>query len=99
MTAYLALTQKVNDLDKYQETYIPQVMPLLEKYGIEVLVAHFGATAIEGSADSLVILRVESEEVWQTFYEDPDYADLKAFRHTITSQSNMVLAPEFTIPG
>jgi hypothetical protein len=33
------------------------------KYGIEVLVAHFGATAIEGSADSLVILRVESEEV------------------------------------
>ena len=37
MTAYLALTQKVNDLDKYQETYIPQVRPLLEKYGIEVL--------------------------------------------------------------
>ena len=25
MTAYLALTQKVNDLDKYQEIYIPQV--------------------------------------------------------------------------
>jgi uncharacterized protein (DUF1330 family) len=49
MTAYLALTQKVNDLDKYQETYIPQVRPVLEKYGIEVLVAHFGATAIEGA--------------------------------------------------
>ena len=54
MTAYLALTQKVNDLDKYQETYIPQVRPLLEKYGIEVLVAQFGV---------IVDLTVEGDDV------------------------------------
>jgi hypothetical protein len=27
LTAYVALTQKVNDVDTYVETYIPQVMP------------------------------------------------------------------------
>jgi uncharacterized protein (DUF1330 family) len=99
LTAYVALTQKVNDVDKYVETYIPQVMPLLEKYGIEVRVAHFGAKAIEGSADSLIILRADSEEVVRAFYDDPEYSRPKALRHSITSDANLVLAPEFAIPG
>lgn len=81
MTAYVALTQKVNDVDKYVGTYIPQVMPLLEKYGIEVLVAHFGAKAIEGSADSLIILRADSEEVVRP---STTILNIQARRHSAT---------------
>lgn len=99
MTAYLALTHKVADVDRYVGEYVPQVMPILEKHGIEVLAAHFGATAIEGSADSVIMLRAESEEAFRKFYDDPEYADPKALRWSITSDRNMVAAPEFTRPG
>jgi uncharacterized protein (DUF1330 family) len=71
----------------------------LEKYGIEVLVAHFGANAMEGSADSLIILLADSEEVVRAFYDDPEYSGPKALRQSITSDANLLLAPEFAIPG
>ena len=74
-------------------------MPLLEKHGIEVLVAQFGATAFEGSADSLIILRAESEADLRNFYNDPDYAGPKALRQSITSDANWVLAPQFELSG
>ena len=98
MTAYVALTQKVADVELYVRDYIPQVMPLLQKHGLEVLVAHFDATALEGSADSLIILRAESEEALRDFYDDPDYAGPKALRQSITSEANLVLAPEYAPP-
>jgi uncharacterized protein (DUF1330 family) len=99
VTAYLALTHKVADVDKYVGHYVPQVMPLLAKHGIEVLAVQFGATAIEGSADGVVLLRAESEGAFRNFYDDPDYAEPKALRASITSERNMVVAPEFTPPG
>jgi len=96
MTAYLALTHKVADVDKYLGDYVPQVVPLLQKHGIEVLAGHFGATALEGSADSVILLRAESEAAFREFYDDPDYAGPKALRLSITSDQNMVVAPQFT---
>jgi uncharacterized protein (DUF1330 family) len=98
-TAYLALTHKVADVDKCIGDYVPQVMPLLEKHGIEVLAAHFGATALEGSADSVIVLRAETEGAFRDFYDDPDYAGAKALRFSITSDQDMVVAPEFAPPG
>ena len=99
MTAYLVLTHKVTDVDRYTGEYVPQVMPLLAKHGIEVVAAHFGATALEGSADSAVVLRAETEAAFRDFYDDPDYAGPKALRLSITSDQDMVVAPEFTPPG
>jgi uncharacterized protein (DUF1330 family) len=99
VTAYLALTHKVADVDKYLGDYVPQVTPLLSKHGIEVLAAHFGATALEGSVDSVILLRAESEGAFHDFYDDPDYVEPKALRASITSERNMVVAPEFTPPG
>jgi uncharacterized protein (DUF1330 family) len=99
MTAYLTLTHKVADVDKYLSEYVPQVIPLLAKHGIKVLAAHFGATAIEGGADSLIVLRAESEEASRNWYDEPEYAEPKALRFSITSDRNMVVAPEFTPPA
>src|SRR5215212_4601581 len=89
MTAYLALTHKVADVDKYIGDYLPQVAPLLQKHGIEVLAADFGATALEGSADSIVVLRAETEGAFRDFYDDPEYAGAKALRLSITSDQHM----------
>lgn len=99
MTAYFVLTQEVEDANRYLSEYAPQIGPLLERHGIEVLVAHFGTTALEGPANSVIVLRAESEEALRSFYDDPDYAQPKALRHSITSNANGVIAPEFTPPG
>lgn len=99
MTAYLALTQNVVDVDKYLEEYVPPVLQLFKKYGIEVLAAQFGASAIEGRANCVIILRGESEETFHNLYDDPAYAAPKALRHSITSDPNLLVAPEFTPPG
>ena len=60
------------------------------------LVFHVGATALEGDADSVVVLRADSEEALRGFYDDPGYAGPKALRHSITSGADMILAPGFT---
>ena len=95
MTAYLALTQNVADLEKYVDEYVPPVLQLFEKYGIEILAAQFGASAIEGNANCVVVLRAESEDVFRNLYNDPDYEAPKALRHSITSNPNLLVAPEF----
>ncbi|MFL6081084.1 MAG: DUF1330 domain-containing protein [Ornithinibacter sp.] len=95
MTAYVVLTQKVSDVNRYVGEYAPQAMPILQKYGIEVLVFQVGTTAVEGDADSVVILRADSEEALRGFYDDPDYAGPKALRHSITSGADMLIAPAF----
>ena len=79
--------------------YVPPVMPLLEKHGIEVLVAQFGATAFEGSADSLIILRAESEAALRNFYNDPTTQARRHSAESITSDANWVLAPQFELSG
>ncbi len=99
MAAYLALTQHVADVDRYLGEYVPPVVRLFEKYGVEILAAQFGASAIEGSANSVIILRAESEDVFRDLYDDPDYAASKALRHSITSNPNLLVAPEFKPPG
>lgn len=39
MAAYLVLMQEIHDLDGYTGEYVPQVVPLLEKHGAQILVA------------------------------------------------------------
>lgn len=99
MTAYLVLTHEVVDLDRYVGEYVPLVGPLLEKHCIDVLVGHFGAAALEGTANSVVVLRAESEDALRAFYDDPDYAGPKALRQSITANVNGIIAPEFTSLG
>jgi len=99
MTAYVVLTQQVSDVDRYVGEYAPQAMPILQKYGIEVLVFQIGATSLEGDADSVVVLRADSEDDLRGFYDDPGYAGPKALRHSITSGAAMVLAAAFAPPS
>jgi uncharacterized protein (DUF1330 family) len=98
MTAYLVLTQNVADLQKYISEYVPPVLQLFEKYGVEVLAAQFGVSAMEGNANCVIVLRADSEDVFRALYNDPEYAAPKALRHSITSDPNLLVAPEFAPP-
>ncbi len=73
----------------------PQEFALLAKHGIEPLEGRFDAKAIEGPANSVIIFRADSEEASRAFYDDPEYADAKKLRRSITSNATMITAPSF----
>ena len=99
MAAYFILTQTVTDQTAYAEQYVPGVLPFLEKYGAEILVAAFETEALEGKpADGAVVLRFPSDQDARDFLNDPDYRPLKELRFRITTNGNAVLAPEFEWP-
>jgi uncharacterized protein (DUF1330 family) len=95
LTAYMVVTCRVLDAERYQSEYAPQVIPLLRKYGIELLGAGLETTALEGDATSALIFRAETEAAFESFYNDPDNAAPIALRHSITDGRSMLVVPAF----
>lgn len=100
MSAYIVLTQDVSDENRYMNEYVPGAMPFIAKHGGEVLVADFNASAMQGSPPACVVVgRFPSEQAARDFLDDPDYQPLKQLRLDITTNANMVVAPEFSMPA
>lgn len=96
MSAYIIVSYDIVDPQGY-EGYIPGVGPLLGKHGAEVLVADFGAKALEGDAHGVyVVLRFPSEEAALAWYNDPEYEPVKKIRFDSCVNNHMVLAKPFT---
>ena len=99
MSAYFILTQTITDPERYQEEYIPGVLPFLAKYKAEVVVADFNATPLQGEpAKGVVVIKFPSEQVIQDFMDDPEYKPVKDIRLAITTNASAVMAPAFTPP-
>ena len=62
MSAYYILTQTITDTERYQKEYIPGVMPFLEKYKGEVIVAELETEPLQGDPPKgAVVIRFPSE--------------------------------------
>ena len=95
MAAYFIASYDIADPQGY-EPYVPQVLPLLQKHGAEIVVADRGAQALEGQARGVtVVLRFESEDAARAFYDDPAYAPVKKIRIDSTHNGSVVIAKEF----
>jgi len=99
MSAYFVLTHTITDPERYQEQYIPGVMPFLAKYKGEVVVAEFETEPLQGDPPKgVVVIRFPSEQAIRDFMNDPAYKPLKDLRVSITTNANAVMAPEFKMP-
>jgi uncharacterized protein (DUF1330 family) len=99
MAAYLVLMQQVHDSDRYLNEYAPAATPFVVKHGGELLAASFDAEAAEGEPpNSTVVLRFPDTAAAWGFLNDPDYRPVKELRHSLTSQGQMVVVPEFVTP-
>ena len=97
--AYVIASYDIVDPPAY-EGYVPAVIPLLQKYGAEVLVADYDAKPLEGDRRSVfVVLRFESEERALAWYGDPDYEGPKAQRIGASTNASLVLARQFDPPA
>ncbi len=100
MAAYFILTHTITDLERYQEEYVPQVLPFIAKYNGEIVVASFDAAEpLQGDPPKgVVVLRFPTEQAIRDFVNDPEYKPVKELRFELTTNANAVLAPEFQMP-
>jgi uncharacterized protein (DUF1330 family) len=98
MPAYvLAFYDIVNQ--KGYEPYVPAVIPLLQKYGAEVLVADYAPSVLEGNSRGVVVvLRFDSEQAALNWYNDPAYEPVRKIRVESTANGFVCLAKQFVPP-
>ena len=99
MSVYIIASYDIEDPSVY-EGYVPGVLPLLQKHGVEVLVADYEAKTLEGQGRGVnVVLKFESEEAAMNWYNDPDYEPVKRIRLDSTKNGTVVLAKQFVPPS
>ena len=98
MPAYVVGQSTVKDQATYQK-YIAVVGPITAKYGGKVLVAGPGARVIEGKPpyQSTVVIEFASIEAMETWYNSPEYTEIKKLRIDSTD-GWLMFAPQFTPP-
>ena len=96
MTAYMVLAHTVHDAAAFARDYVPAISPVLRKHNIEVIALSLDATPLEGDANSAVVFRAASEDVFREFYNDPDFERPKQIRHSMTSDRTMVVIPSIS---
>lgn len=81
MSAYLVFNYTVTDQDAYAE-YPKQAMPSMGGTGVEVLVADYASSPVEGQPGEVtVVLRFPDKDAAQKWYDSDAYADAKRLRH------------------
>jgi uncharacterized protein (DUF1330 family) len=99
MAAYMLASFDVADLSEY-EGYVPGMMPILQKYNPEILVADYSCKALEGESRGVnVVIKFESEEILMAFYNDPEYRPFKEKRLRSTTNGTLLLATELVLPA
>lgn len=98
MAAYVLVSYDIVD-PKGFEPYVPAVLPILQKHGVQIVVGDFEGQALEGEAAGVnVVLRFESREAALEWYHDPEYAPVKQIRLDSTANNRMTLVNEFRLP-
>ena len=88
MTAYMLVDLHVHDPEGF-EKYRTDVPALIAKHGGEYIVRGGEFEVIEGEwqPKRLVIFRFPDRQAIHNFFDDPEYADLKALRHRVANSS------------
>lgn len=94
MAVYLINSYDIYDFKEF-ENYPPQVLPLLEKYGAEVLASETEAFALEGKAKTMnAIIKFPSKEAVLECYNDLQYQEVMKIRLRSSGNCSMVIVRE-----
>lgn len=83
MPAYMMISVKMKDREKFVAGYGQAVPPLVAKYGGEYIVVAPGATLLEGTLEgytSIAISKWPDKEAALKFWNSDDYAEAKKLR-------------------
>ncbi len=97
MPAYLIVVATVSDRDAFMAGYAPAAATLLERFGGRYRMRAPGAHVLEGGfgdGGSVVISEWDSREAALTFWNSPEYTELRALRQGIAEcQVVLIEAP------
>ena len=89
-----------NIIDKKRiELLGPLSMPIVEKFGGELIIASYN-DFLEGSSpySHMVVYKFESKDLAKSFYESEESRELSKLRNEVTD-GFVVLMPQFEIPN
>lgn len=99
MAGYVVANYRVTDPEGIQK-YVEAVMPTLAAHGAEVLVADHGTRSMEGEAPpTTIVLRFDSVEAAQGWYDSPEYQAVKPLRLASTENGRLAISESFSPPG
>jgi uncharacterized protein (DUF1330 family) len=92
MPVYVVIDQKINDQALY-DRYKVGVPALIRRHGGEYLARGGACEIIEGDwqPGRLVLLRFPDAAAAHGFFDDPDYAPMKAIRHQAAAGAIVML--------
>jgi len=95
--AYLIASVCIADRVRYMNEYAAAAVPLLTKYGGEVLVASSQGNSVEGGGRDnwTVVLRFPNRAQLNAFYCGAEYQPLKRLRRTLTNAGDVTLVDGF----
>jgi uncharacterized protein (DUF1330 family) len=95
MAVYLVTSCDITDPEKYAP-YVPNVLPLLEKYGAEIIAADKNAITVDGEErDLTVIIKFPSPEILTELIGDPEYKPWLETRLASTTNRATIVVGEF----
>jgi uncharacterized protein (DUF1330 family) len=95
MAIYLVTSCDITDPEKYAP-YVPNVVPILEKYGAEIIAADKNAITVDGDArDLTVIIKFPTTEALNELISDPDYKPWLETRLASTTNRSTIIVGEF----
>ena len=95
MAVYLVTSCDITDPEKYAP-YVPNVIPILERYGAEIIAADKNAITVDGDArDLTVIIKFPTSEALNLLISDPDYQPWLEIRLASTTNRATIIVGEF----
>ena len=95
MAVYLVTSCDITDPEKYAP-YVPNVMPILEKYGAEIIAADKNTITVDGDArDLTVIIKFPTSEALNALISDADYQPWLERRLASTTNRASLIVGEF----
>jgi uncharacterized protein (DUF1330 family) len=95
MAVYLVTSCDITDPEKYAP-YVPNILPLLEKYGAEIIAGDKNAITVDGDErDLTVIIKFPSTESLSELIDDPEYKPWMDVRLASTTNRATIIVGEF----
>ncbi len=99
MAVYIVSRYNITDPEMYQK-YVGKAVPLIAKYGGEILAVDKDSEVLEGSGNGVdVLLKFSSREAAQGWYNDPEYVEAVKQRHASTNDGHVMIVNEFVPPS
>jgi uncharacterized protein (DUF1330 family) len=101
MVAYMIVTARISDRDRFISGYGPRAADLVAQFGGRYVMRGPGAQVLEGpnpESASVVISEWPSQEAALAFWNSPEYAEAKALREGLADVEVLLIeAPAITV--